>query len=146
MSSKNCIKCAKNKPLCDYYKHPMMADGHLGKCKECCKAAATKRRNEKIDEVRAYDRQRAKNPERIKAMTAQSRKWRAEDRRRSAAHNAVARAVKSGKLVPQPCERCGREDAMAHHESYDRPLDVVWLCQPDHKQRHKEMAIEGIER
>jgi hypothetical protein len=28
---------------------------------------------------------------------------------------------------------------LAHHEDYDRPLDVMWLCQPCHKQRHKEL-------
>jgi hypothetical protein len=28
---------------------------------------------------------------------------------------------------------------LAHHEDYDKPLEVVWLCQPCHKQRHKEI-------
>lgn len=45
----------------------------------------------------------------------------------------VRRALKSGALVPSPCEVCGRTPAEAHHESYDRPLDVKWLCRFHHR-------------
>ena len=55
------------------------------------------------------------------------------------AHNAVARAIKKGDLEKQPCCRCGNEKSIAHHEDYDKPLDVMWLCTPCHKQRHKEL-------
>jgi hypothetical protein len=35
---------------------------------------------------------------------------------------------------------------LAHHESYDEPLTVMWLCQPCHKQRHKEIDCFNAER
>lgn len=145
MPVKCCKKCGKEKDLESFYAHKAMADGRLSECKECTKSRVTARREENIDAVRAYDRARSKDKKRIKNAIEQTKKWRAEDSRRMAAHNAVARAMRSGALIRRPCERCGSDRSYAHHESYDRPLEVVWLCQPDHKQRHKEMAIEGIE-
>lgn len=59
-------------------------------------------------------------------------KRRREDPRKPRAHSAVARAIKIGELVREPCEVCGKEPAQAHHENYDRPLDVRWLCVRHH--------------
>jgi ribosomal protein S27AE len=117
----------------------MMADGHLNKCKECTKNDATEHRNKNIDKIRAYDRARGKISERIKANTEVNRAWRAEDKRRNIAHSRVSYAIKKGKLVRLPCVRCGNQKSVAHHEDYDKPLEVMWLCQPCHKQRHKEL-------
>lgn len=145
MKTKTCTDCGAEQPITSFYTHERMADGHLNKCKTCVKSRVGRHRKLNIERIRSYDRERAKSPERIRSAAAQTKAWRAEDRRRVAAHNAVARAIRSGRLVRQPCERCGRVDSFAHHESYDRKLDVTWLCQPDHKQRHKEMILEGIE-
>jgi ribosomal protein S27AE len=95
-----------------------------------------------IEKVRAYDRARGKIPERIKANTEVTRAWRAEDKRRQLGHVAVARAIRNGSLLRLPCVRCGEKKSLAHHEDYDKPLEVMWLCQPCHKQRHKELKEE----
>ena len=137
--SKECFKCKSVKPLTEFYKHSMMADGHLNKCKECTKNDVLKHRNQNLEKIRAYDRARAKQPERVKATTEITKAWRLEDSRRQLAHSAVARAIRSGALVRQPCSRCNEPKSIAHHEDYDKPLEVVWLCQPCHKQRHKEL-------
>jgi len=136
---KTCFKCNSPKPLADFYKHSAMADGYLNKCKECTKADANKHRSENLEKIREYDRSRGKNKERVKASVEVNRVWRAEDRRRVRAHSAVARAIRSGDIQREPCVRCGEQKTLAHHEDYDLPLDVVWLCQPCHKQRHKEL-------
>lgn len=145
--SKICIKCKEEMVLGEFYKHAKMADGHLNKCKSCCRRDAGKRRIENIDKVRAYDRERGKNPKRAIAAAEISARWRTEDKRRMAAHNAVTRALRKGLLERKPCERCLAEKSYAHHESYseDQRLVVVWLCQSHHKERHKEMALLGIE-
>jgi len=136
---KECFKCKTVKPLGEFYKHSQMADGHVNKCKECNKHDVLSHRNKNLEAIRAYDRARSKEPERIKAQVDITRVWRAEDARRSVAHSSVARAIRSGALVRLPCCRCGEAKSIAHHEDYDKPLEVVWLCQPCHKQRHKEL-------
>lgn len=136
---KNCFKCKTIKPLNEFYKQNAMADGYLNKCKECTKNDATIYRNKNLEKIRAYDMARSKEPQRAKMAAEVNRAWRAEDHRRSRAHNAVARAIKKGLLVFSPCIKCGEKKSVAHHEDYDQPLDVVWLCQPCHRQRHKEI-------
>lgn len=57
------------------------------------------------------------------------------------AHNAVTRAIETGRLVPLPCI-CGATPTEAHHwHGYDKEhwLDVVWLCRPHHRQAHNEL-------
>lgn len=137
--SKECFKCKTVKPLTEFYKHAGMADGHLNKCKECTKNDVSKHRDQNLEKIRAYDRTRGKISERIKTSTEITRAWRAEDSRRNRAHTTVARAIRSGKLVRQPCSRCNDPKSVAHHEDYDKPLEVMWLCQPCHKKRHKEL-------
>ena len=34
-SAKTCFKCSRTLPAESFYRHPMMGDGRLGKCKEC---------------------------------------------------------------------------------------------------------------
>ena len=137
--SKTCFKCKVDQPLTEFYKHSQMADGHLNKCKSCTKIEATKHREKNIERIREYDRKRGRLAHRVALHTRVSKAWRAEDKRRQKAHNAVRQAILNGRLSSSPCERCGEEKSLAHHEDYDKPLDVMWLCQPCHKQRHKEL-------
>jgi ribosomal protein S27AE len=139
--SKTCFKCKTVKLLNEFYKHNAMADGHLNKCKKCNKIDALEHRLKNIEKVREYDKRRAKLPDRVKLALRVNQEWRVADRRRAQCHNAVARAIRNNELSPMPCVRCGELKSLAHHEDYNKPLDVMWLCQPCHKQRHKEMAL-----
>lgn len=144
---KQCFKCEKIKSVLEFYAHAQMKDGYLNKCKECARADSSRHRAGNLEAVRAYDRARARLPARAAAAAKIAAAWRQADRRRMVCHNAVARAIRSGSLEHRPCEwpGCSREDSYAHHESYDRPLDVVFYCQPHHKARHKQMKKEKIE-
>ena len=141
--SKECFKCKVVKPLEDFYAHAQMADGRLNKCKACTKNDVAEHRLKNLDRIRAYDRERAKNEDRKKAAAAVIALWKKEDLRRVRAHSAVQRAVRKGTLTRSPCEICGDVKSVAHHEDYDKPLQVVWLCNPCHKQRHKEI-LQGV--
>lgn len=52
------------------------------------------------------------------------------------AHCKVKKALSSGEINRQPCEICGSLRTDAHHDDYDKPLDVRWLCRSCHKEWH----------
>jgi hypothetical protein len=134
---KLCFKCQTKKSLINFYKHSGMVDGYLNKCKSCAKEDTTNYRNQNIEKVRQYDRERSKLPHRIELQTRLTKLWRNQDKRRSVAHNAVLRALKNGKLIAQPCNICRKEEVVAHHDDYDKPLQVTWLCYSCHAKHHK---------
>jgi hypothetical protein len=56
--------------------------------------------------------------------------------------------LKRGKLIRKPCEKCGDSKAEMHHEDYDRPLEVIWLCRKCHldlhTERNRSQALEEV--
>lgn len=131
MRTKVCFKCEAELPIVNFYKHPMMADGHLGKCKACARYDVRENRKRKLEYYIAYDRERSKNPERIAAI------GRSREPHKAAASRAVQAAVKAGKIAKLPCEVCGAAKSEAHHPDYSKPLDVVWLCRKHHADAHR---------
>lgn len=70
--------------------------------------------------------------------------WRVREQTSGAVHakNAVARAIRGGRLVRLPCEYCGSLPSEAHHyNGYAREhrLDVIWLCKRHHVAAHLEL-------
>jgi len=60
------------------------------------------------------------------------------------ARQQVSDAVRKGKLMRGSCTVCGSyKNIDGHHEDYSKPLDIVWLCKPCHKARHKQLKEEG---
>lgn len=53
-------------------------------------------------------------------------------------------AVRAGKLKKKPCEvdGCNETLVIAHHKTYDDPLDVVWLCYKHHAELHEQLRKE----
>lgn len=136
---KVCIACNRNLPITDYYRHPGMKDGHLGKCKNCQKENSTMNRNRNIESRREYDRMRSKLPHRKAQNVRVSSNWRAAHPQRYKAHSVLNNAKRAGKILqPNRCQKCNKSKRLeAHHEDYSQPLSVEWLCKPCHAEADK---------
>jgi hypothetical protein len=147
---KTCNTCHASKPLDDFYKHKLTADGRLPRCKECQKSAMKDlyrekakdpafRRKESLrqKEIAAVRRGEKSTTKMVVAMNRQE--WAKLNRKSLNARQAVYKAVKSGKLIRLPCEICGSLKVQAHHEDHSKPLEVRWLCSRHHADRHIEI-------
>jgi len=126
---KKCLNCNSLKELDCFYVHPLMADGHLNKCKECVK----KRIKKYLQTEKGKSIERNRNEKRAISgyYTKLCKKMRQKYPEKYKARQAVSNALRNGRLKKLPCESCSNsnlEDIEAHHPNYQRPLDVIWLC------------------
>jgi len=116
---KKCRTCKKSKPTTEYVADKKRPDGLLTQCKICKRAKIQKWR----DEHPGYNR---KHVQRFKENHPEKR----------SAHLAIARALRAGTVIKQPCSICGEIKSESHHEDYSKPLDVIWLCRAHHAEHH----------
>lgn len=135
---KKCFKCSKEKPLNEFYKHSQMADGYLGKCKECTKKDTHQRSINPIsrEKIRLYEQKRFNNLERKKKIAEYQRNTRKNNNEKYKARTKVKVSIRNGSLTKLSCEICGNSKSEAHHEDYSKPLDVRWLCFSHHRMIH----------
>lgn len=50
-------------------------------------------------------------------------------------------ALQTNKIKKQKCEGCGALKVEAHHEDYDRPYMIRWLCRPCHFDVHDYLKL-----
>lgn len=135
---KKCFKCGAEKELTEFYKHPQMGDGYLGKCKDCAKKDVLNHRLKDLGRIREYDRQRGKLPHRIKGCVKYNKDYRKKNPLRYIANNCLSNAVRDGYIQkPKICSVCGEKRRIyGHHKDYSLPLEVKWVCQVCHKAIH----------
>ena len=142
MKSKQCFKCKQVQPISNYYRHPMMGDGHLNKCKECTKADSVSNYTKNRSSKNWLQKERARC--RIKShiyrilgkakptSAAVKEKWAKLNPQKVKSQAKLRLAVKRGVIIkPEKCSECGSGRRLeGHHEDYTKPLAVIWLC-PD---------------
>lgn len=145
---KTCTRCGKEGDNSDFQIRKASKDGYSSSCKEC---------------LRLYDKSRASLPHRVKARKdyskteegmeaarrgsrkhsktekgkASAMKWKLANLDKRKVHGIVAYRIKIGELTRLPCEVCGNEKSEAHHDDYEKPLEVRWLCRKHHAEHHK---------
>ncbi len=132
-----CFKCHTEKPIDDFYKHPKMANGHLGKCKDCTKLDVSNR--SRTPDGRTRDRARRRNNERRKQQwrdQSKRQRLKPENKIKNSARLKLRRAVLHGLIQKSLCVVCGSINVHAHHQDYSRPYDIIWLCPLHHSAVH----------
>ena len=141
--TKNCIHCKEEKPLGDFYAHPRMSDGHLGKCKQCCKSLQVKRYHRLMDnEVWAASE--------TKRNRLKSRKLRANGLGKSKKSFLQNKSYQSkypekyeARIMAQRIEPKVRGNHL-HHWSYNKEhfSDVIELSVKEHYLLHRFIVYD----
>lgn len=143
-STKQCFKCGDVKPLEEFYVHRQMADGHLNKCKTCTKKDIKLDREQNRKKHSIREKKRNNTPERKKQQAENQRRMRLKYPEKYKAYWMVNSAIRSGKLKKEPCIHCGSKNSEAHHDDYDKPLDVKWVCFKCHAEKfHGKVCVVG---
>lgn len=128
---KKCFKCGEEKSINEFYKHPRMSDGHLGKCKSCSKKDVRLNYCKNIDQYKEYDRKRMDDPKRMKKRRMYSAKYVRKHPEKYKCRMILLNAIRDGKIKrKKKCENCGITGVRieGHHEDYRKPFEVIWLC------------------
>lgn len=145
---KLCRKCNAKKDDNDFY---FKTKGILGVCKDCHKKDVSLNRKAKEEYYKQYDRDRANLPHRVKARKEYQKNnpdvFRKAKKKYLETHPEKYKAVnkvnnyKRFHDIQQPCLICGEEKSQAHHEDYNKPLEIIWLCDKHHKELHKNRKL-----
>lgn len=148
---KHCNTCDIDKPIDSFGKRSASPDGLSPRCKSCQSEYDKKRANKpsRVTARKAY----AKTPAGIEAGNRAKkkycennkdkiadihRKYVKENPKKRSAHKAIEKQVRLKLISIEPCEKCGALTVSAHHDDYDKPLDIRWLCSKHHRQWHAE--------
>lgn len=58
----------------------------------------------------------------------------------------VSNAIQRNKIPRDPCWVCGDTKSQAHHEDYDKPFKIIWLCKRHHMHLHHAQKTRQAER
>lgn len=113
-----CLSCRKKKQLTEFNKAKSKL-GFSGRCKEC--------NLKKQKEAREIKRE--------SSPFARFDRWTTKQKR--AARMKVNNGIAAGTVKKMNCVICDSQKSQAHHENYDKPLDLIWLCSRHHADIHK---------
>ena len=85
----------------------------------------------------------------LKCNNANSAKWKREnpflteeEKFKKNVRSITRYYVRKGILIKSSCEVCGEKKVEGHHDDYNKPLEVRWLCRKHHDEHHRNELIK----
>ena len=135
---KTCISCKKEKPLIYFPTRKSMLDGRRNTCRDCANKNKRDSREKNPVPYRESERLYRKTDSAKKSVIRATKRWKENHPEQYEAYKKLSVATRNGSLVRMPCEVCSEKKSEAHHDDYEKPLEVRWLCKKHHAEHHKQ--------
>ena len=129
---KKCIRCGKDKELEEFYAHSEMRDGHLNKCKECCKEVADIREKTlRKDSEDFCEKERLRSKEKYYRLNYREKQFEQNKLRlyKNSTYKNLSRDLKLS------------SDKNSHHWNYALLEDVIILDKMFHRYIHRYLIL-----
>lgn len=146
MESKKCLTCSEIKSIDDFH---LIDSGtrYLSYCKKCSNLRIMKKYYENREEALVKFKKRYENAEYRAKDIEKSKRYYDKNPLKMKTRAKTRYLVKTGKLTKLPCKICGDVNVQAHHDDYNNPLQVTWLCKTHHAEHHrkyKELEVKQV--
>lgn len=136
--SKICTACSIEKNVTLFPFDKGNYDGRKGQCSDCYLKSSRNRARASSNRRKTLWKIRMQDPAVRAKRNSYQRQRNKKDRIKQRARSKLEYAVRTGKIIKQPCEVCQSINSQAHHDDYLKPLQVRWLCSTHHGITHRK--------
>ena len=141
-----CSKCGKKRDVSKFSRRIGTPRGYKSACKECRSKTEIYNNPKVTERARLKYRKSVKGIQKEKEYSTSEKHYKAvkkwakkNTKARRAEHLALQHYPKE-----KPCEVCGTlKNIRRHHDDYDKPLEIRWLCQKHHKLLHESIKKQA---
>lgn len=148
---RKCYKCKEEKVITLFGRDKYKKSGYGFRCKECgakyskkwyVSPSATEKRIERHTKTITQHKKYRQSQKGKVVSIRKAKRMRELYPEKWSARAKVRYAVKTGRLKKLPCDDCGDPKSQGHHPDYNKPLEVIWLCDRHHKELHNLLRMK----
>jgi len=129
--TKKCIVCNSEKELIEFYAHSKMSDGHLNKCKECCKRQAKSREETLRNNSEWCEKERLRSIEKYNRLNYKEKQFKQKK----------LKTYINGRYKNLNRNLNLSSTENAHHWNYNLIDDVIILDKKFHRYLHRFLML-----